>query len=441
MHSAPADLHLLHEPSRLLGHQSSGPRSDATLLIAALGALALVLNLAGQVPASLRGRDREAAALSPAVTGPQRGITCPAGGVDLSPGVDIQHVVDAHPGRTAFCLKAGVYTITGSITPKTGDTFIGEYGAILDGTPWRTTDTTQGAFRAHNQDIDNVTIRNLVIRNMPQKGIEAYYWMSDHWTIEDNEIASNKFGLVFPNSSTIRNNYIHHNVGDPSSSTPYERGGGYHGHYASHTTFDTNEIAYNGPEQKVMESVNVIFRNNFVHHNIGDGIWYDSGNSGVLIEGNRVEDNRREGIFYEASSDAIIRNNTARRNGITGVFISTSQNVQIYNNTLEDNFRGVTYFVNCSIADKSLDLRNNSAHDNTIRVGAQSGALANGFSHTPDCTSTQVAAYLNGSKNLTFSRNSYRVPSRSERYWLWDGAKQWFQWQSLGHDLDGIIAQ
>ena len=57
---------------------------------------------------------------------------------------------------------------------------------------------TQAAFRAHNQDIDYVTIRNLVIRNMPQRGIHAYHWMSDHWTIEYNEIASNRdIGVAF----------------------------------------------------------------------------------------------------------------------------------------------------------------------------------------------------------------------------------------------------
>ena len=56
-----------------------------------------------------------------------------------------------------------------------------------------------------------MTIRNLVIRNMPQQGIHAFYWMSDHWTIEYNEIACNKTGIVFPNNSMIRNNYIHHN--------------------------------------------------------------------------------------------------------------------------------------------------------------------------------------------------------------------------------------
>jgi parallel beta-helix repeat protein len=80
------------------------------------------------------------------------------------------------------------------------------------------------------------------------------------------------------------------------------RGGAYVGYFASSTTVENNEIAYNGKEQKVMDSQSVTFRNNFVHHNQGDGIWYDGGNAGTVIEGNRVEDNARNGIFYEASN-------------------------------------------------------------------------------------------------------------------------------------------
>ena len=110
-----------------------------------------------------------------------------------------------------------MHSLTSSITPKTGDTFVGEYGAILDGADWSTSDATQGAFRAHNQDIDYVTIRNLVIRNMPQNGIHAYYWMADHWTIEYNEIADEQDGHRVPGLLMIRNNYIHHNYGNPSS--------------------------------------------------------------------------------------------------------------------------------------------------------------------------------------------------------------------------------
>ena len=91
---------------------------------------------------------------------------------------------------------------------------------------------------------------------------------------------------------------------------------------------------------------------------MADGIWYDSGNPGALIEGNRVEDNARNGIFYEAGVGSIIRNNTVRRSGDTGVFISTSQNSEIYDNTLENNFRGISFFVNCgAMRGRAVDLR------------------------------------------------------------------------------------
>jgi parallel beta-helix repeat protein len=384
-----------------------------------------------------------ASATASSAYGPQSTITCPAGAVDIWPGQHIQGVVNVNAGATTFCLRAGVHNLTSSITPKTGNTFVGEYGAILDGTNWSTTDTTQAAFRAHNQNIDSVTIRNLVIRKMPQKGIHAFYWLSpDHWTIEYNEIAQNKTGILFADHSVIRNNYIHHNYDDPSASDPARRGGGYVGYYARYSTFENNEIAYNGKEQKMMETVSVTFRNNFVHHNQGDGIWYDGGNPNALIEGNRVEDNASNGIFYEASNGSIIRNNTIRRSGDTGVFISTSQNAEIYGNTLEHNFRAITYFVNCGVmVGRDIDLRNNWAHDNRIRVGTQSGAFATGMSYTADCTSAQVNLYHSGAKNLRFSHNTYYVPDVGGWWWLWNGVKQWSPWQSFGHDLDGTVSQ
>ena len=229
------------EPSR---------RAGIALVIVALTALAAVaIDAAYQASSTGPGPNVTTKDIHwDGIVGPQRGIACPVGAIDLPPGADIQHVVDAHPGPTTFCLKAGVHAITAAITPKSGHTFVGEYGAILDGTGWKTTDRTQGAFRAHNQDIDDVTIRNLVIRNMPQKGIHAFRDFSDRWTIEYNEIASNQTGVSFPNHSVVRNNYIHHNVGNPTASDPGERGGAYSGYRSADTIVDINEIVYNGSE-------------------------------------------------------------------------------------------------------------------------------------------------------------------------------------------------
>jgi hypothetical protein len=401
----------------------------------------------------------------PTGVGPQSTIQCPATNVYIFTNqtvAQIQSLVDGNPGATTFCFQTGTHFMNGSITPKTGNTFIGEFGAILDGTGWTTTDDSQAAFRVYDDPndpndptspIDNVTIKNLVIRKMPQYGIHGSHTRSaNNWTIANNEVASNKFGVMFTSNSHILNNYIHHNVGDPTSPTPGLRGGAYVGQYAHNTILDNNEIAYNGPEQKVGLSLNVTFSHNFVHHNLRDGIWFDLNNNdrtaplAATIQNNRIEDNRGNGVVFEISIGADIANNTFLRNGEDAVLITVSQNANIHNNVLDGNFGGIEYFLNCGSFSEGFDLQNNAAYDNTVTVTqavSDSFGYANGFSHLSQCTSTQLAPYVNGQKNLTFNRNTYHVPSLSyTRYFLWDGWKDWTAWTTTlgpGHDQDGSI--
>ena len=111
-----------------------------------------------------------------------------------------------------------------------------------------------------------MTIRNLVIRNMPQRGIHAYTDPADHWTVEYNEIASNVIRAscfrVIPSSGT-------------TTSTTTRMVGTW-GRTRITRRSTNNEISYNGCEQKVMRVRERDFRNNFIHHNEGPGIWYDS---------------------------------------------------------------------------------------------------------------------------------------------------------------------
>jgi parallel beta-helix repeat protein len=364
--------------------------------------------------------------------GPQSTITCPAGAVNISPGTSINPIVDASAAGTTFCFTAGVHNLDRSIIPKTGNTFVGQYGAILNGT-WTSNDDTQAAFRAYNQDIDNVTIKNLVIKNF-RRGIHASAGnpvVATNWTIEYNEIGPNYSGVVFPSASLVRNNYIHHNTAF-----------GYFGLYSHNSVFESNEVSYNGWEQKITESANVTVRNNFIHHNIGAGIWYDANNTLALVEGNRLEDNGHVGIWYEISSGGTIRNNTIRRSADAGVFISTSKDTVIHNNLFEDNFRGITYFVNCASVDGSHDLATVSAYDNAINISSNSasGSIAAVFSYAGACTALQVAPYKNGQKALTFTHNAYDVVSPgSNLNFYWDGFKLWSEWQALGHDTTGTV--
>ena len=67
------------------------------------------------------------------LTGSQNNEVTEAGNVvKVAPTDDLQAVVDAQPAGTTFLLQAGVYRGP-SITPKDGDTFKGETGAILNG--------------------------------------------------------------------------------------------------------------------------------------------------------------------------------------------------------------------------------------------------------------------------------------------------------------------
>jgi parallel beta-helix repeat protein len=392
------------------------------------------------------------APIPPPVTGrgPQPSITCPAGAISIPPGQSIQNAVNAATGVTTFCLRAGTHQVTGAITPKTGNVFVGEYGAILDGTGWVTTDSQQGAFRAVNVNVDNVTIRNLVIRNMPQRGIYASKSLSDGWLIEHNEIHANRFGFHAGNTFTIRRNLIHHNIGIPSSLIYEERGGAYAAYQATGVVMEDNEIAHNGPEHKWVGTNGVVTRGNWVHHNHTDGIWYDADNINMLVEDNVVEDQPRTGIFLEISGNGIVRNNVVRRTGPTlpasGIFVSASKGLELHGNVLEENFRGITYYVDCSrIGGGSIsggwDLANNSAHDNVVKLKAApaQGSTTNSLQTGVDCTAAQKLLYNGGSKNLTFTGNDYYVPTLAGLWFYWDAYKTFAGWQALGQDAGGAV--
>jgi parallel beta-helix repeat protein len=94
----------------------------------------------------------------------------------------------------------------------------------------------------------------------------------------------------------------------------------------------------------------VTIRNAYVHDNDCKGLWADINANDALIEHNLIEDNRAEGILYEISQNATIRNNRIYRNGFGsfgwywggGITVASSSNVEVYGNRLSGNYNGVT---------------------------------------------------------------------------------------------------
>lgn len=365
--------------------------------------------------------------------GPQPTITCPAGSLDVFPGSSLQAAINT--GAPVVCIRAGVHPVSGSVVPKSGMTFIGEYGAILDGSGWSTSDEIAGAFQAVNTNVDNVTIRNLVIRNMPTKGVIAMD-NSHGWTLENNDIGPSEWGFVLSANATVRRNKLHHaSIGGYSSYLTRTVPG-------SVTIFEDNEVFNNASQTKFQDGGKHIVRLNHYHDQIADSIWFDGDANGSIIEDNLIERSGRIGIHIEMVVNAAVRNNTIRHSGDHAVFVSTTRDSIIENNRLEENFRGVTLYLTCLSLDQGWewapDLRNNTIRNNSTRT--TSGAIAALFTYSGDCTAARLQPYLDNTKANWYSGNSYQTPD-STGWWYWVTPKTWAQWQALGQDATGTVSQ
>lgn len=359
--------------------------------------------------------------------GQTRLINCSGAVVDIAPGASIQTATNDNPAGTVFCLGAGVHFITGQITPKTGNRYLGAFGAIVDGSSWTSTVTDDAAFGALNLDIDDVTIQNLVIRDMPQCGVNAYRDFSDRWTIDHCEFSSCVTGVGIPPNSVITSNYIHDCIGDSTNVNPALRGGAYSGNQAHGSLFENNEISSNGPEQKMILSSRVTFRYNFVHHHTTDGIWWDGGGAAVA-EFNIVEDHGRDGIVLENVTGAgVVHHNILRRNA-EAILLADTHDVDVHRNILENNDISLSIFKD--LDEPTRDLTSNTLHHNTVTI--QAGDLAGLFQIVGTGTST---AWTDNTKQNNFDHNSYTVPNSTGNFWNWGNVnKTWEQWQAVPQD-------
>jgi parallel beta-helix repeat protein len=434
----------------------------------------------------------------------------------IYPGSDIQASVNAFPGGTRFTLKAGVHRLQ-RITPKSGDVFVGEPGAILSGARKLTSFTRSGSYwvaggqtqqgkaagrcdagfaaciypedlfindvvlqrvtslasvgvgkwyfdyatdkvyfaddptgktveigatdRAFNAaGTSNVTVQNLIIEKYasPAQAAALQGDGSSGWIVQDNEFRWNHgMGLRVGNGMRALRNKVHHN-GQLGMGGKTVNG-----------LVEGNEIAYNNTLRfdrnweaggtKFAFTSGLVVRNNYVHHNHGMGLWTDIDNINTLYEGNRAEDNDNCGIFHEVSYAAIIRNNTARRNGFgagvgwmdgAGILVSSSPNVEVYGNTISGNRNGITAIqTNRGSGAYGPHLTSNLyVHDNTI-------TMARGVTGVAQNVWTDLVFT---SQNNRFRHNTYYLSTASPFAWL-NANRTEAQWKAYGQDRDGIF--
>lgn len=143
------------------------------------------------------------------------------------------------------------------------------------------------------------------------------------WTIEANTIQRNAgAGVMIGSDNKLLNNCLRDN-GQYGFNA-------YHPQGVQGVELRGNEITGNNTDDwekrqpgcgctgggKFWDVTGGVVVGNYVHNNRGVGLWADSNNSGFRFEGNHIEANDAEGIFYETSYNAAIVNNTFVRNGL-----------------------------------------------------------------------------------------------------------------------------
>ncbi len=305
------------------------------------------------------------------------GLSAPAGAVRVAAGSSVQAAVDSHPAGTAFVLGSGVHQRQG-VTPKSGNGFYGESGAVLDG--------GGSVAYAFSGSATGVIIADLEIRNFVsplQKG--AIEPAVGGWTIESVDVHDNaSAGVHLGPNSTLRDSRVHHNgqIGIKA--------------WGDNVVFDSVEVDHNNTDNhnagweaggsKFAYTTDLVVRDSYVHHNAGPGLWTDIDNERTLFEGNVVTDNGGIGIFHEISFSAVIRNNTVERNGFgftewvwgAGITIAASSDVEVYGNTVRDNANGIVGIQQnrgSSTDGRPWIVQNLSVHDNVVERSGVSGVV------------------------------------------------------------------
>jgi parallel beta-helix repeat protein len=396
-------------------------------------------------------------------TQPRTAATPPSpacNGRTVTPGMDVQAVVnDSAPG-SIFCFAPGIYHI--AITPKSGQVFDGgNQAAILDGQNNR-----QHAFRGASTS--NVTVRGFVVRNyktpLQQGAIHAFG--TSGWTIAGNRITRNAAtGVATDTGAKVLNNLIDHNG---------QQGYAAHG---NNILYEGNEIAYNNEDLavdasweagggKAWATAHAVFRNNNVHHNGGNGLWDDTNNIHITYDRNIVAHNWGAGIYHEIGYDATITNNVVTNNGTSssqgggqgngwlwnaGIQLrssgglTSSSPILISGNIVKNNYNGIALLDSpaAGCTNKELDegaygpcrLQNIRVEKNMITMNqGATGVVHDGSGD---------AVFTN--RNVRFQDNTYYVPSskhpddgRTYGWFAWRNSwPDWAGWTASGNDTGG----
>jgi parallel beta-helix repeat protein len=333
-------------------------------------------------------------------------ISAPQLGTTIYPGQSIQAAVNAFPGNTTFLLKAGVHRLQ-QVTPKDGDKFAGERGAVLDGAALLTAfvqeggywtisgQTAQGEIRlqgacqgwapgcAYPEQLflDDAPLQHVDSRSAVGSGKWFFDYALDKIYLVDDPRGKKVELSVLPYAfySTASNVTIEGLIVEKYAS-PAQRGAiGFSGPGRSWTV-QNNEVRWNhGAGIRPGDGMQILSNN--VHHQGQIGI--AGSGSGVVVADNEIAYNNTAGFGPGQQGEAggtkftftrglVVRGNYSHHNHGPGLWTDINNIDCLYDgNRVEDNdWRGIFH----EVSYKCL-IRNNVVRRNGFAFPGTAGAV------------------------------------------------------------------
>lgn len=326
---------------------------------------------------------------------------------------------------------------------------------FYDNPTGHTVETSYVPYAFEGTSANNVTIEQLTIKEFATPvtagaiGINGSPSPSSgaNWIIKNNEVELNHGSGIRVNFGwQILNNYLYDNgdlgigggMGSIGDSQP------------SHVVVQGNEIASNNYSHvkavfgaggaKLEDQEGLIFKGNYVHDNLGDGLHLDTNLLNTLVDGNTVVHNSEQGIFEEISYAATVRNNIVQNNGYiypnnsdwlyaAQILSSESTGVEAYCNSVQVAAAGGNGIDIIAQTRAGYTSANNYFHHNTVVFLGESGYTGGANADPNDTT------FFSTNK---FDYNTYHLPSTSRSQFAWSKAMNGFpNFQTDGQDKHG----
>jgi Right handed beta helix region len=293
-----------------------------------------------------------------------------------------------------------------------------------------------------NQGRSRVVLAGVVVQRFASPAQTAAIQMGPDWTVEGVEVRENHgLGVAVGSRSVLRGSHVHHQgqlgVG----------GSGAIGALVEGNEIDHNNTAgYDGQWEAgggkwVGANRDLTVRGNYVHNNVGPGLWTDSDNVDTTYEHNLVRDNTGVGILHETSYAAVIRGNDVRHNAEAAagqsiwhgadILLNCAQHVQVQGNLVASSSNGIGLVA----AEDRGRGRFGTYRLGDVEVRDNLVVLANGAR-----TGLVGQAATAGDADVRFDSNTYYIPDPAGRFWQWgDQSLTADQWRRDGHDTTGVV--